>query len=40
MIEAVAKQIVAALSEKPLEINDTPLRVDAEQLEILFPEIP
>ena len=40
MIEAVAKQIVAALSEKSLEINDTPLRVDAEQLEILFPEIP
>jgi DNA (cytosine-5)-methyltransferase 1 len=40
MIEAVAKQIVAALSEKPLEINDTPIRVDAEQLEILFPEIP
>ena len=39
MIEAVAKQVVAALSEKPLQINGTPLRIDAGQFEMLFPEI-
>ena len=39
MIEAVAKQVVTALSEKPLEINGTPLRIDAGQFEMLFPEI-
>lgn len=40
MIEAVAKKVVAALSEKPLEINGTPLRIDAGQFEMLFPETP
>jgi DNA (cytosine-5)-methyltransferase 1 len=37
MIEAVAKQIVTALTEKPLQINGTPLRIDAGQFEIQFP---
>ena len=39
MIEAVAKQVVTALSEQPLEINGTPLRIDAGQFEMRFPEI-
>jgi DNA (cytosine-5)-methyltransferase 1 len=39
MIEAVAKQVVAALAEKPLQINGAPLRIDAGQFEMLFPEI-
>lgn len=39
MIEAVAKKLVAALSEEPLQINGTPLRIDAKQLELIFPEI-
>ena len=39
MIEAVANQVVAALAEKPLEINGTPLRIDAGQLEMIFNEI-
>ena len=39
MIEAVAKQVVAALGEKPLQMNGTPLRIDAGQFEMLFPEI-
>ena len=39
MIEAVANQVVAALAEKPLEINGTPLRIDAGQLEMIFTEI-
>jgi DNA (cytosine-5)-methyltransferase 1 len=40
MIEAVAKQIVSALHKQPLHINGTPLRIDAGQVEILFPENP
>ena len=39
MIEAVAKQIVAALAEPPMQINGTPLRIDAGQFEMLFPDI-
>ena len=39
MIEAVAKQLVAALKKKPLQINGTPLRVNAGQFEMLFPEL-
>ena len=38
MIEAVAKQIVAALTQKPLEINGIPMRIDAGQVEMIFPE--
>ena len=39
MIEAVAKRVVAALAEKPMQINGIPLRIDSEQLEIPLPEI-
>ena len=39
MIEAVAKQVVEALGEKPLQMNGAPLRIDAGQFEMLFPEI-
>jgi DNA (cytosine-5)-methyltransferase 1 len=39
MIEAVAKQVVAALNEAPLEINRIPLGIEARQLEMLFPEM-
>jgi len=38
MIEAVAKQIVAALNEKPLQVNGLPIRVDEGQFELAFPE--
>jgi len=40
MIEAVAKKVVAALSENPLQKNDLPLCTDGPQLKILFPEDP
>ncbi|CAK0760770.1 Modification methylase NgoBI [Gammaproteobacteria bacterium] len=39
MIEAVAKQVVAALAEKPLAIHLTPPCTDAGQLEMIFPAI-
>jgi DNA (cytosine-5)-methyltransferase 1 len=39
MIEAVAKQVVAALSEKPLQMNGTPLRIEAGQFEMFLSEI-
>jgi DNA (cytosine-5)-methyltransferase 1 len=39
MIEAVAKQVVKALAAKPLQINGAPMRINAGQLEILYPEI-
>jgi hypothetical protein len=36
MIAAVSKQIVAALSEKPLQLNGTPLINNAGQFEMRF----
>lgn len=39
MVEAVAKQLIAALKEKPLQMNGAPLRIDAGQFEMLFPEL-
>ncbi len=38
MIEAVAKQIVAALKEKPLTVNGLPASFKNDQLEVKFPE--
>jgi DNA (cytosine-5)-methyltransferase 1 len=40
MIEAVSRQIVAALNEKPLQVNGTPIRVDEGQFELVFPGVP
>lgn len=39
MIEAVAKNIVEALKERPIQMNGAPLRIASGQVEILFPEI-
>jgi DNA (cytosine-5)-methyltransferase 1 len=37
MIEAVAKQVVAALNEKPIRINGLPVAFCDGQLEVIFP---
>jgi DNA (cytosine-5)-methyltransferase 1 len=37
MIEAVAKQVVAALNEKPIRINGLPVAFYDGQLEVIFP---
>jgi DNA (cytosine-5)-methyltransferase 1 len=39
MIDAVARQIVAALAKEPLEINGAPLRMNGDQVELMFPEV-
>jgi DNA (cytosine-5)-methyltransferase 1 len=39
MIDAVARQIVAALDKEPLEINGAPIRINGGQVELMFPEV-